>query len=60
MTGKSKFEDKEIIFRKELRRRLNIIKNKYSHQLLGGTWDGVVETIEKSSPYVKKHRRCKK
>jgi len=61
----SKFEDKELEFRKELRRRFEIIKKKYHRNRLDGrrgyavtgTWGGVIESIEDTSPYIKKHRK---
>ena len=56
MVGTSKYEEKELFFRKELRRRLKVIKKKYSNHIEGGTWGGIIETIEGTSPYIKKGR----
>ena len=66
MTGTSKFTDKELEFRKELKRRFEIIKKQYKDDPLGdgrrsytlsGTWGGVIERIENTFPYIKRGRK---
>ncbi len=65
MRKSNKFEDKEVFFRKELRRRFEIIKNKYKKiptdgrrgYAISGTWGGVIECIEDTSPYIKKRKK---
>ena len=42
-----KLKESEKVFRKELRRRFEILKVKFPNQVKYGTWNGILETIER-------------